>query len=118
MFRCHCRDCQRLSGGPYAAVVLVPREKLRVVQGTIRHHRTPSDAGGYHIRGFCPDCGSRLTGGESEPDHGLKIIGMTVASLDDPSHFKPTFDIWASDAQPWDRTLEEPTQKFDRTPPG
>ena len=117
MFRCHCRDCQRVSGAPYVPVVVVPREKFRLSQGTIRHHRTTSAAGGSHVRGFCADCGSRLTGGEAEPEPETKIIGMTVSSLDDPSWFKPTADIWVIDAQPWDSSLHEPTEKFERYPP-
>jgi hypothetical protein len=117
MFRCHCRDCQRVSGGPYTPVVLAPAEKFRVVRGTVRHHLTSSAAGGHHIRGFCADCGSRLTGGESEPAREPKVIGMTVSSLDDPSWFKPTTDLWVGDAQPWDSSLGEPTEKFECNPP-
>ena len=117
MFRCHCRDCQRATGAPYVPALVVPREKFRVVQGTIQHHRTASTAGGWQIRGFCADCGSRLTGGEADPERDSKIIGMTAASLDDPGWFKPTSDIWVVDAQPWDSSLQESTEKFERYPP-
>ena len=106
-----------MSGGPYVPVVVVPKEKFRVVQGEIRHHKTTSEAMGLHVRGFCADCGSRLTGGEGDPDRGSGIIGMTACSLDDPSWFKPAVDVWVVDAQPWDSSLQEPTQKFDRYPP-
>ena len=54
-------------------------------------------------RGFCAKCGSRLTGAEN-PDYG--IIGITASSLDDPSWFQPTMDIFVGDAQQWD--LMEP----------
>ena len=111
MFKCHCRDCQRLGGGPYAAVVYVPKRTFRVVRGTIRHHTTQSAMGGLHRRGFCADCGSRLTGGETD-----ESIGMTTSSLDDPSVFKPHFNMWTSDAQPWDY-LEPGTPAFEKYPP-
>src|SRR5688572_18917565 len=26
MFRCHCRDCQHITGGPFVPVVIVPKE--------------------------------------------------------------------------------------------
>jgi hypothetical protein len=97
-FKCHCRDCQRLGGGPYAAVVYVPKRTFRIVRGAIRHHTTQSEMAGLHQRGFCADCGSRLTGGEND-----ESIGMTASSLDDPSGFKPQFNMWTSDAQPWDQ---------------
>ncbi|HYD85476.1 MAG TPA: GFA family protein [Opitutus sp.] len=98
MFKCHCRDCQRLSGGAFTPVVFVPRERLRITRGEIRRHATQGESG-EHIRGFCPSCGSRLTGGEGPGSPG---IGVTAASLDDPSGFEPQMEIWVSDAQPWD----------------
>lgn len=113
MFKCHCRDCQRLSGGPYAAVVFVPARTFRITQGKIRHHVTPSAAGGDHRRGFCPDCGSRLTGGEGE---GSDHIGMTASSLDDPSGFRPQMEMWTDDVQPWDR-LDPDIPHFGEYPP-
>lgn len=101
MFRCHCRDCQRVSGGPYCAVVFVPASTFKVTQGEIRHHTTPSAMGGLHQRGFCAECGSRLTGGEA-PGVVSTHLGFTAASLDDPSVFQPSVDMWTADAQPWD----------------
>ena len=111
MFKCHCRDCQRLGGGPYAPVVYVPARTFRVVRGTIRNHTTQSELGGLHKRGFCADCGSRLTGGETSDS-----IGMTASSLDDPSWFKPQFHMWTCDAQPWDQ-LESGAPAFEKYPP-
>ena len=52
---------------------------------------------GDNVRGFCPDCGSRLFGGKS--DFGQ---GIAAGTLDDPSLYKPQREIWTSDAQPWD----------------
>ncbi len=111
MLNCHCRDCQQLSGGPYTPVVYVPRKAFRVTQGTLQHYLTPSESSGHNKRGFCPTCGSRITGAESE-----RGIGITASSLDDPSWFKPKFDLWVADAQPWD-TLDANLPKFDRYPP-
>jgi hypothetical protein len=98
MFKCHCRDCQHLTGGGYTPVVFVPADTFRVTRGTIQHHHTPGNDG-PHRRGFCAACGSRLTGGEGPGSTG---IGMTAASLDDPSWFRPQMEFWVADAQPWD----------------
>jgi hypothetical protein len=99
MTKCHCRDCQRTSGGPYSADVIVPISAFRVTKGTIQHFGTPSTGGGLNQRGFCPKCGSRLTGGESI-EKG--IIGLFASSLDDPSWFRPSLELFVADAQPWD----------------
>jgi len=112
MLKCHCRDCQQVTGGPYAPVVYVPAETFKITKGVVRYHLTPSEAYGEHKRGFCPDCGSRLTGGESPGSTG---IGMTASSLDDPSWFKAQIEIWTSDAQPWD-PIDPTLPKFEKHP--
>jgi hypothetical protein len=108
MIRCHCRDCQQVSGGPYTPAVIFPFSAFHVTRGKIQHYATPSQGGGSNLRGFCPQCGSRLTGAEN-PAQG--IIGVVASSLDDPSLFKPTMDFFVEDAQPWD-LLDETTRKF------
>ena len=110
MFNCHCRDCQRLSGGPYTAVVYLPAKALKI-KGTPRYHNTESAAMGDHKRAFCPECGSRLFGGIT--DEGC---GVTASSMDDPSLFHPQFDIFTSDAQPWDH-MDPKLPKFEQYAP-
>ncbi len=66
MLNCHCRDCQHVTGGPYAAAILLPAKAFTLTKGKLRHHLQPRAKGGQHKRGFCADCGSRVTGGESE----------------------------------------------------
>src|SRR5260370_14263454 len=55
MLHCHCRDCQRSSGGPFSSFVIVPTEAFKVSQGSLRFHDSPSEAGGQTHRGFCPE---------------------------------------------------------------
>ncbi len=114
MFNCHCRDCQSMTGGGHTPVVFVPASTFQFTRGTPRYFSTDSDQAGpqSHKRSFCPECGSRLTGGEFA---GAPNIGMCGGSLDDPSVFKPAADFWVSDAQPWD-LLHSSTAKFDKVP--
>lgn len=98
MFHCHCRDCQRASGGPYSSYVVVPADAFKLLQGSLRFHPSPSGRGGMTRRGFCPDCGSPIA---VKPD-AAQIVGIRTASLDDPSWFKQEMDAWTSDAHPWD----------------
>jgi hypothetical protein len=99
MFKCHCRDCQRVTGGPYIPVVVVRLTDIKFTKGTPVYYATQSLRGSNNVRGFCGKCGSRLTGGENK-EHNF--IGVTASSLDDPGLFKPAMDIFVSDAHPWD----------------
>ncbi len=114
-FKCHCRDCQRLTGGAFAPAVLVSAEGFRLTRGQLRYHFTSSAAGGKHKRGFCPECGSRMTGGESD-ERPTGFVGVTAGTLDAPSFFQPQMDIFVSDAQPWDQ-MDPAIPKFNEYPP-
>ena len=111
MLHCHCRDCQRSSGGPFSSFVVVPRESLEV-QGRPHFHATPSEAGGENHRGFCPECGSPVI---CQPDANPQIVAVWSASLDDPSGFSPQLDVWTSDAHAWD-VMNPAVPKFDKYP--
>ena len=88
MLKCHCRDCQQMSGGPYTPVVYMPAKAFHITRGELRHYSTPGESSGHNLRGFCTECGSRLTGAESE-----RGIGITASSLDDPSGFQPKMHL-------------------------
>ena len=112
MLNCHCRDCQRASGGPFSSLLAVPKETLQVTTGEAKYHTVTADSGNTISRGFCATCGSPLfisLGGR--PD----IVSIRAASLDDPSWFRPTMDIFTASAQPWDHMNPELTN-FPRSP--
>jgi hypothetical protein len=113
MLHCHCRDCQRSSGGPFSSFVIVPAEGFKLSQGALRFHDSPSDAGGKTHRGFCSDCGSPIL---ARNDFNPHIIAIRTASLDDPSWFNPQMDVWISDAHPWDQ-MNSVLPKFAKYPP-
>jgi hypothetical protein len=93
----------------------MPAAAFKLTRGTLRRHYTQSAAMGRHKRGFCLECGSRLTGGENA-EGTTGIVGVTAASLDDPSWFCPQFDIFTSDAQPWDH-MNPALPKFEQYAP-
>src|SRR5690606_14671363 len=53
---CHCRTCQRAVGGPFAALVAVPRTDYEPVRGAITVFKSSNAA----QRGFCRECGTPL----------------------------------------------------------
>src|SRR5438552_16681127 len=61
MLKCHCRECQHVTGGGFAAAVLVPAEAFRLTRGQLRYHFTPRLGGGRHTPGLCPGSESPIT---------------------------------------------------------
>jgi len=96
--RCHCRDCQYVSGGEPTAAVAFPSNAVRTVKGLARVFNTYADSGTRVFRAFCADCGTPLfSGSEGNPE----MIAVKIGSFDDPSRFTPAHHIWVSSAQPW-----------------
>jgi hypothetical protein len=112
MFHCHCRDCQRSSGGPFTSFVIVPAEACKLLQGSLRFHDSPSHRGGKTHRGFCADCGSPVL---AKTDANPDIVAIRTASLDDPGSFNLQMDVWTSDAHPWDQ-MNPALPKFEKYP--
>jgi hypothetical protein len=115
MFKCHCRDCQQVTGGGFAPAIVVPQDAFRLTRGQLRYHFTSSASGGKHKRGFCSECGSRITGGEFD-ERPTGFVGVLAGTLDDPSWFQPQMDVFISDAQPWDQ-MDPAIPKFQQYPP-
>lgn len=83
-YLCHCRMCQRATGGvsiafkgvPRAAVMWTTEEPDRYRSSPIAH------------RGFCRECGTPLTFEFS--DDASTHMDLTVGSFDQPGRFRPT----------------------------
>jgi len=98
MINCHCRDCQRASGSAYAALIAFSKERV-TLSGEIRYYRSISDRGTQLERGFCETCGSPVI---LRPAARPEVLYVQAGSLDDPSLYKPTANIWTRSGQSWD----------------
>ena len=94
---CHCRDCQRASGGAFVSALAVPRNALKIT-GEVKYYDVKGDSGNTVSRGFCPNCGARLFG---RPAVVSDLIVIMAGSLDDPSWYKLGMDFYTASAQPW-----------------
>jgi hypothetical protein len=103
MLNCHCRDCQRASGGPYAAVTVFPVAALRL-SGQPRYHRIVGNIGKAVDRGFCTNCGTPVT---VKLERLSEAIGVFAGSLDDPTSYKPSMEIFTSRTHAWVIMLPE-----------
>ena len=61
MGNCHCRDCQKASGGAYEPAIGLPAAALKIT-GNVKYHDPKADSGNTVSRGFCPECGARMFG--------------------------------------------------------
>ena len=112
MVNCHCRDCQRASGGAYAAILAVPKAAVEM-RGDPRYYGIVGASGNLVERGFCSACGCQVTFKmERLPD----VLGLQAASLDDPSIYRPAMDVFTSSAQAWDH-MDPSVQKYSDGPP-
>jgi hypothetical protein len=112
--RCHCRDCQYLSGGEPADALVVPSASLRRVKGEDRSYWAHADSGTRVFRSFCAQCGTPLfAGNTAHPE----AIAIKLGSLDEPSKYPPTSHIWTASAQSW-HYIDPQQPAFERNPPG
>ena len=79
---CHCRMCQRATGGVAAALKQVPRAAVTWLTRPPDRYRSSPIA----RRGFCSACGTPLTYEGDDSDH----LDLTVGSVDDPGRLRPT----------------------------
>ena len=111
---CHCRDCQRQSGGAYTAGLRIPAASFRITRGEAKLYVKTADSGNQVTRAFCPECGSMLfLDVSARPD----LVAIRVGTLDDPSWFRPEADIFVQSAQPWDH-MNPDLPKYPAYPPG
>ena len=99
MGNCHCRDCQQATGGAYLAAVVVKASSFSILKGKPSWFEKRADKGHMMKRAFCSECGSPLfliNGANT------KARAIYAGSLDDPSWYKPSRDIYVASAQPWD----------------
>lgn len=78
---CHCRMCQKATGGVAAAFVQVDGDAVRWLAGPDWYPSSP-----IARRPFCSQCGTPLGFAFLDGGGGLDL---TVGSFDDPSGFRP-----------------------------
>ena len=103
MIRCHCRDCQQLTGTGHADMMPLDAATFQITDACKVFEMT-GDTGGRSLSGFCPDCGSQLT---RRFDTLSGKVFVHAASLDDPTDYTLLRSIFTGSAQPWDHDIIE-----------
>lgn len=90
---CHCRMCQKATGGLFAALASVKIADLRWTRGQPATFRSSSIA----ARDFCRDCGTPLAFRFINSD----TIELTIGSLDEPAAAAPRKNFGVESRLPW-----------------
>jgi len=94
---CHCRMCQKASGGPIMAFARVRKGALRWTRGQPASFRSSS----LVERQFCAACGTPLTYSLIEGPN----ISVTIGSLDDPEAARPVLQYSFEHTLSWFPTI-------------
>jgi hypothetical protein len=110
---CHCKRCQRRTGGATSAQAVVAPGALRIVAGEslVRAYRPPD---GYE-KAFCSACGSALF--SRDRDDG-SIRTVRLGTLDDDPGVRPQLRQFVGSAASWEPIPDDGLPRFDTRPPG
>ena len=98
MFRCHCRDCQQLTGSGHSEMMPLICESFLIGEAC-KTYEMLGTSGNSTYGGFCPNCGSPLT---RRSDLMSDRVYVHAASLDAPERYIAEKSIYSGSAQPWD----------------
>ncbi|WP_372781013.1 GFA family protein [Phenylobacterium sp.] len=90
---CHCRNCQRATGGAFFARAIFLAEDIAWSGETTRWPTSPRID-----RLSCARCGTPMFAAPKDPPARL---GVSLASLDEPGAIRPQAHIWVSEKLDW-----------------
>jgi hypothetical protein len=90
---CHCRMCQRQSGGAFQLWAMCRAEDLQLISGRPKEFNSSKNVG----RGSCPKCSSHLYFRYLD---NTKAIFIAATSLDDVD-LRPNSHIWVGSKLSW-----------------
>jgi hypothetical protein len=96
---CHCRLCQRQTGGTSVVNAFYESDRVTVLQGELTEHTVKGGSGGDHTICRCATCGTAVF--SYYPRVGRLGAGIRVGSFDDPTVFTPTAVVFAAYKMPW-----------------
>jgi hypothetical protein len=102
---CHCRWCQRESGGAFAINAMIEADRLQWLGDMPQRVPTPSASGKGQIFWRCPTCWIALS--SHYAGAGESVHFVRVGTLDQPDLMPPDIHIFTATRQPWVRLPED-----------
>ena len=109
---CHCEDCRKASSTGHGTFAAYPESAVKLT-GKLTHYRTKADTGMMSDRGFCPTCGSWISG---SPESVPGVVAVTIATFDDPEAVQPQMRFYDKRRISWD-TIDPVLPAFPAMPP-
>ena len=94
---CHCLNCQRRTGGPFAEQARFAREQVRVT-GHSTEFALTGDGGTTARFHFCPTCGATVY---YELDAMPEFLAVPVGAFADPGFPAPGFSVYEERMHAW-----------------
>jgi hypothetical protein len=113
VYNCHCKDCQRFSGGTHTMSMVTPRALLRLTRGTLRPQEKVAQSGRIAVMMRCADCGALIW---NEPLSAPELRILKPGTLDDMSWAVPVGNIWIASRVPF-AEIDETLINFEGQPP-
>ncbi|MEK9671667.1 MAG: GFA family protein [Rhodospirillaceae bacterium] len=111
---CHCKDCQRQSGGGFSITYIIDENAFRVTKGVLKSFTMKAQSGRDKAGAFCPNCGNRIYNYVAwRPG----TVSIKPGTLDDTSFIDPKRHVWTASKQSW-VTLPSDAEAYDHGPPG
>jgi hypothetical protein len=95
---CHCRDCQRLTGGAYATNIWIEKAFVELLAGTPAWFARKGGSGQPHVLYFCGNCGTTIWSDYRRAPGDCWWV--RVGTLDDPDPFAPDVHIYTRSKHP------------------
>jgi hypothetical protein len=96
---CHCRDCQRATGGPFVINIWIERGFVEAGAAVPKSFRLAGGSGKHHDLYFCEACGTTLWSRyHIAPGDALFVRAGT---LDKPEAVIPDVHIFTRSKLPW-----------------
>lgn len=105
-YLCHCRNCQKASGGAFNANCFFPRANFDVVNGKDNlavYHFGGTGSGTTQHRHSCRVCCSPIF---ILPDSKPEIVVIFAGTLDRFDDFVPMQECWVKQRRSWLRDVE------------
>ncbi|HEY2709586.1 MAG TPA: GFA family protein [Caulobacteraceae bacterium] len=95
---CHCRDCQRQTGGAFVINALIEADRVETTHGVSEAVAVPTDSGAPHVIDRCPACRVALW---STYGGRTKVRFVRVGTLDQAEALAPDVHIFTRTKLPW-----------------